>query len=67
MRESLELQIQHHTKQKQVIGLRQARYDKITSNLHTIHQRMDKANMLQDADNLQVSVICNVKEDRGKK
>ena len=53
--ESLELQIQHHDKQKRVIALRQARYDKITRNLYTIHQRMEKANMLQDADNLQVN------------
>jgi hypothetical protein len=55
--ESLELQIQHHHKQKQIIGLRQARYEKITKNLHTIQQRMEKANILQDADNLQVSIF----------
>ena len=55
--ESLELQIENHTKQKRILALRHSHYDKIAKNLHNIQQRMEKTNLLQDADNLQVSTF----------
>ena len=55
--ESLELQIEHHTKQKRILALRHSHYDKIAKNLHNIQQRMEKTNLLQDADTLQVSTF----------
>jgi DNA-binding protein H-NS len=58
--ESLELQIQHHIKQKQILALRQSHYEKITKNLYNIQEKMAKNNLLQDADNLQVRQLLHL-------
>ena len=53
VRESLELQIKFHTKQKEVIGHRQKRWEKYSKELTNLQIKMEKAN-LAAADGLQV-------------
>ena len=53
VKESLELQIKFHTKQKEVIGQRKRRCEKFNKELTNLKIKMEKAN-LAAADGLQV-------------
>jgi len=61
VRESLELQIKFHTKQKEVIGHRQKRWEKYSKELTNLQIKMEKAN-LAAADGLQDSIFRTFQE-----
>ena len=54
--ESINLQIQFHIKQQQIIRIKQINYYKFTKNLENLQIRMQKAN-IQEADALQVRIL----------
>ena len=51
--ESINLQIEFHIKQQQIIKIKEISYSKYTKNLENLQRRMQKAT-LQEADALQV-------------
>jgi len=51
--ESINLQIEFHIKQQQIIKIKEINYSKYTKNLENLQRRMQKAT-LQEADALQV-------------
>eukprot|EP00092_Neocalanus_flemingeri_P063276 GFUD01076517.1.p1 GENE.GFUD01076517.1~~GFUD01076517.1.p1 ORF type:complete len:239 (-),score=102.48 GFUD01076517.1:143-859(-) len=61
VRESLELQVKFHTKQKEVIGYRQARCEKYSKDLTNLQIKMAQAN-LAAADGLQDSIFRTFQE-----
>jgi len=61
VKESLELQIKFHTKQKDVIGQRQRRCEKFNKELTNLKIKMEKAN-LAAADGLQDSIFRTFQE-----
>jgi len=58
---SLELQLQHHSKQKEVINLKEARINKLTKNLKNLQLRMETAAQ-QEKDSLQDSIYRTFQE-----
>jgi len=58
---SLRLQLEHHSKQKQVINLKEARINKLTKNLQNLHLRMETA-AEQERDSLQDSIYRTFQE-----
>jgi len=57
----INLQIQYHQREQQVIKLQEARFQKITKNLQNLQKRMENAS-LQDAHSLEDSIYRTFKE-----
>jgi len=58
---SLRLQLEHHSKQKEVINLKEARINKLTKNLQNLHLRMETA-AEQERVSLQDSIYRTFQE-----